>query len=138
MQSYRRNKLQTQQIQSLSAQQEAIVPIAVFAAAGEIDKLNAALQLGLVVGPSTSDCRKTLVQLYAFVGFPRSLNQLAELIKVLYERKQIEVKNIEGHAQAYCHHATIRLLWLSKTTQSLSERPSRARCLNFRQRLISI
>lgn len=90
--------MQTQHFQSLSAQQKAIVPIAAFAAAGDIEKLNTALQRGLDAGLSISDCREILVQLYAYSGFPRSLNALAELMKVLYERKQRGVKDDEGKA----------------------------------------
>jgi len=90
--------MQTRHSQSLSARQKAIVPIAAFAAAGDIEKLNTALQRGLDAGLSISDCREILVQLYAYAGFPRSLNALAELIKVLDERKQRGIKDIEGKA----------------------------------------
>jgi 4-carboxymuconolactone decarboxylase len=61
---------------TLSAAQQAIVPIAAFAAAGDIAKLNAALNQGLDAGLTVSDAREVLVQLYAYAGFPRSLNAL--------------------------------------------------------------
>ncbi|MBL8432390.1 MAG: carboxymuconolactone decarboxylase family protein, partial [Dechloromonas sp.] len=67
---------------TLSAQQQAILPIAAFAAAGDMGKLNAALNQGLDAGLTISDAREILVQLYAYTGFPRSLNALTELMKV--------------------------------------------------------
>jgi alkylhydroperoxidase/carboxymuconolactone decarboxylase family protein YurZ len=82
----------------LSAAQQAIVPIAAFAASGDIAKLNAALNEGLDAGLTVSDAREVLVQLYAYAGFPRSLNALTELMKVVEARKQRGVKDAPGHA----------------------------------------
>lgn len=57
---------------NLTVPQQAIVPIAAFAAAGEIAKLSAALDQGLDAGMTVSDAREVLVQVYAYAGFPRS------------------------------------------------------------------
>ncbi|HYP85991.1 MAG TPA: carboxymuconolactone decarboxylase family protein [Variovorax sp.] len=73
---------------SLNARQQAIVPIAAFAAAGHLDKLNAALNQGLDAGLTINESKEVLVQLYAYAGFPRSLNALGELMKVVDARKQ--------------------------------------------------
>src|SRR3954451_22811818 len=72
----------------LTARQQAIVPIAAFAGAGDIAKLSAALNQGLDAGLTVSDAKEILVQLYAYSGFPRSLNALGELMKVVQARKQ--------------------------------------------------
>jgi len=82
--------------EALSARQMAIVPIAAFAAAGDIGKLNAALNQGLDAGMPISDAKEILVQLYAYAGFPRSLNALAELMKVVEARKQRGVQDAPG------------------------------------------
>jgi alkylhydroperoxidase/carboxymuconolactone decarboxylase family protein YurZ len=82
--------------QSLSARQRSIAPIAAFMAAGNMPGLNAALNQGLDAGLSISDAREILVQLYAYAGFPRSLNALAELMKVLDERKQRGIRDVPG------------------------------------------
>ncbi|MEN1478253.1 carboxymuconolactone decarboxylase family protein, partial [Pseudomonas aeruginosa] len=74
--------------ETLNARQQAIVPIAAFAAAGDMPKLNAALNQGLDAGITINDAREILVQLYAYAGFPRSLNALGELMKVVEARKQ--------------------------------------------------
>ena len=84
--------------ETLTARQQAIVPIAAFAAAGDIAKLNAALNQGLDAGLTVSDAKEVLVQLYAYAGFPRSLNALGELMKVLEARKQRGIQDAPGSA----------------------------------------
>ena len=73
---------------SLSARQQAIVPIAAFAASGDIARLSAALQRGLDAGLGVNELNELLVQVYAYAGFPRSLNALGDLMKVLEARRQ--------------------------------------------------
>ena len=82
--------------ETLSARQQAIVPIAAFAVAGDISRLGIALNQGLDAGLTVSDAREVLVQLYAYAGFPRSLNALAELMKVLEARKQRGIQDAPG------------------------------------------
>lgn len=84
--------------ETLNARQQAIVPIAAFAAAGDMAKLNVALNQGLDSGMTISDAREILVQLYAYAGFPRSLNALSELMKVLDARKQRGIQDAPGNA----------------------------------------
>ncbi|MCC6165528.1 MAG: carboxymuconolactone decarboxylase family protein [Acidobacteria bacterium] len=81
---------------TLAARQQAILPIAAFAAAGDIDRLNTALHQGLDAGLSVSDCREILIQLYAYAGFPRSLNALTALMQVLDARAQRGVADAPG------------------------------------------
>jgi 4-carboxymuconolactone decarboxylase len=83
---------------ALTPRQQAIVPIAAFAAAGNIPKLGMALNRGLDAGMTVSDAREVLVQLYAYAGFPRSLNALDELMKVLASRKQRGIQDAAGAA----------------------------------------
>lgn len=83
---------------TLSARQQAIVPIAAFAAAGDISRLSAALNQGLDAGLTVSDAREVLVQVYAYAGFPRSLNALGELMKVLEARRQRGIQDAPGRA----------------------------------------
>lgn len=82
--------------ETLTARQRAIVPIAAFAAAGDIGSLNSALNQGLDGGLTISDTKEILVQLYAYAGFPRSLNALGELMKVVEARKQRGVQDSPG------------------------------------------
>ena len=64
---------------SLSKRQAAIPPIAAFMAIGDMPRLRTALNAGLTV----NETREVLVHLYAYAGFPRSLNALNALMKVL-------------------------------------------------------
>lgn len=82
--------------QRLSVRQQAIIPIAAFAAVGDLEPLNRALHQGLDAGLSVSDVREILVQLYAYAGFPRSLNALGELMKVQDARRQQGIQDLPG------------------------------------------
>ena len=81
---------------TLSARQQAIPLIAAFMATSDMPKLNAALNQGLDAGLTISESKEVLVQLYAYVGFPRSLNALGELMKVVEARKQRGVQDAPG------------------------------------------
>ncbi|MGJ7487443.1 carboxymuconolactone decarboxylase family protein [Variovorax sp. LT2P21] len=84
--------------ESLSVRQQAIIAIAAFGAAGDIPRLGAALEHGLAVGLTVNDAKEVLVQLYAYAGFPRSLNALGELMKVVVARKQRGLQDAQGRA----------------------------------------
>jgi 4-carboxymuconolactone decarboxylase len=87
---------QNQPSKSLSVHQQAIIPIAAFGAAGDMARLNAALNQGLDAGLTVNDTKEVLVQLYAYAGFPRSLNALGELMKVVEARKQRGIQDAQG------------------------------------------
>ena len=82
--------------ESLSTRQQAIPLIAAFMAISDMPSLNAALNQGLDAGLSISETREILVQLYAYVGFPRSLNALNELMTVVQARKQRGIADAPG------------------------------------------
>jgi alkylhydroperoxidase/carboxymuconolactone decarboxylase family protein YurZ len=65
-------------------------------ATSDMPKLNAALNQGLDAGLTVSEAREILVQLYAYVGFPRSLNALNELMTVVQARKQRGIEDAPG------------------------------------------
>jgi 4-carboxymuconolactone decarboxylase len=82
--------------QTLSDRQQAIVSIGAFAAAGNLYRLGTTLENGLDVGLTVSDAREILVQVYAYAGFPRSLNALGELMKVLEARRRRGIPDASG------------------------------------------
>lgn len=84
------------QSSTLTARQQAIVPISAFAAAGDIDQLKPALEQGLAAGLSVNEIKEVLVQLYAYAGFPRSLNALGALMQVLESRRQRGITDAMG------------------------------------------
>lgn len=74
--------------ETLNAQQRAIIPIAAFAAGGAITPLTTALNAGLDSGLTVNTIKEILVQVYAYAGFPRSLNALATLMDVVGQRQR--------------------------------------------------
>lgn len=80
----------------LSSKQKAIPLIASFMATSDMAKLNAALNEGLDAGMTINEAKEVLVQLYAYVGFPRSLNALGELMRVLQARKDRGIQDAPG------------------------------------------
>ncbi|EZP55478.1 (R)-mandelonitrile lyase [Delftia sp. RIT313] len=82
---------------SLSPRQRIIPLIAAFTAISDMPRLGMALNQGLDAGMTVSEAKEVLVQLYAYAGFPRSLNALGELLKVVELRKQRGVQDAPGH-----------------------------------------
>jgi 4-carboxymuconolactone decarboxylase len=82
--------------QKLSSKQQAIALTAAAMATGDMAQLNTALNQGLDAGLTISDAKEILVQLYAYAGFPRSLNALGELMKVLDSRVHRGIKDAAG------------------------------------------
>lgn len=83
---------------SLSSKERSIISISAFAAQGNMPKLQIALNDGLDTGLTISETKEILVQLYAYAGFPRSLNALHSLMAVMEERKKKGINDNEGLA----------------------------------------
>lgn len=83
-------------VQYLSNQQESIIPIAAFTAKGDMKGLSAAFHDGLDAGLSINEIKEILVQMYAYTGFPRSLNAISALESVINERRQKGISDKVG------------------------------------------
>jgi alkylhydroperoxidase/carboxymuconolactone decarboxylase family protein YurZ len=70
----------------LTSKQEALCLIAAFTAQGNITALEQALNKGFDAGLTVNEAREAIVQLYAYCGFPRCLNGLSAVGRVLDER----------------------------------------------------
>jgi quercetin dioxygenase-like cupin family protein len=81
---------------ALSARQQSIPLMAAALAASDMPKLEGALNLGLDAGLTISEAKEVLVQLYAYSGFPRSLNALGQLMQVVEARKQRGIQDAPG------------------------------------------
>ena len=90
------SEAQTVKKEGLNAKQEKIVTIAAFTAKGDLDKLKTALNEGLDAGLTINEIKEVLVQMYAYAGFPRSLNGINTFISVLEEREQKGIKDELG------------------------------------------
>ncbi len=82
--------------ETLSRKQQAIPLIGAFMASSDLPRLNVALNQGLDAGLTISEAKEVLVQLYAYAGFPRSLNALGELMRVVEVRKQRGIQDAPG------------------------------------------
>jgi 4-carboxymuconolactone decarboxylase len=90
------SEAQTMKSEGLNAKQEKIVTIAAFTAKGDLPKLKTALNEGLDAGLTINEIKEILVQMYAYVGFPRSLNGIQTFMGVLEERKKRGIKDEIG------------------------------------------
>lgn len=81
---------------ALSSQRKSLVKIAALTATGAIEKLKLSLSEGLDSGLSINEIKEALTQLYAYCGFPRSLNALNTFRIVLDERKAKGITDKEG------------------------------------------
>jgi alkylhydroperoxidase/carboxymuconolactone decarboxylase family protein YurZ len=79
---------QTVNEQTLDAGQRSIVVISAFTAHGDLDKLQIALNEGLDAGLTVNEIKEILVQLYAYTGFPRSLNGINTFMAIIEERQR--------------------------------------------------
>lgn len=70
--------------------------IASFTASGDMPKLNNALYEGLGAGLTVNEIKEVLVQMYAYAGFPRSLNGLNTFMGVMEEREDKGIKDVIG------------------------------------------
>lgn len=74
--------------QSLDPHQQNLAAISALTATGNIKELKKQLNAGLNSGLTINEIKEALVQLYAYCGFPRSLNGINSLMQVLEERKK--------------------------------------------------
>lgn len=77
---------------NLTEKQKEIIPIAAYTAVGNLDKLKTSINNGLDGELSVNEIKEILVQMYAYVGFPRSLNGINTFITVTNERDMNNVK----------------------------------------------
>lgn len=71
----------------MTEKQKSIVEISVFTANGNLEGLKESINLGLDSGLTVNEVKEIMVQLYAYCGFPRSLNALGVLSNTVNERK---------------------------------------------------
>jgi hypothetical protein len=112
------NTTTSDQSEVLSAKQLAIPLIASFMAVSDMPNLNSALHSGLDAGLTVSEVKEVLVQLYAYAGFPRSLNALSELMKVLEVRKQRGIQDALGREPSRAIPTGPMLISVGKANQT--------------------
>ena len=81
---------------ALSEQHAAITMIGAFTAAGDLPRLTTALNQALDAGVTVNQVKEVLVQMYAYAGFPRSLNGISTFMTVLGQRRDKGITDETG------------------------------------------
>lgn len=81
---------------TLDARQRSLVAISAFTANGDLEKLKPALARGLDAGLTVNEVKEVLVQLYAYTGFPRSLNGIHTFMALMEERQKKGIQDAVG------------------------------------------
>ena len=81
---------------TLSERQLLLCACASLEAQGDMQRLDSAIRRALDGGVSVNELKEAFSQLYAYTGFPRSLNALGVLSKVLDDRKTQGIADNEG------------------------------------------
>lgn len=81
---------------TLSPKEHSIISIAALTAKGDLLKLKTELNTGLEAGLTINQINETIVHLYAYAGFPRSIRGLKTLMTVLEERKAKGIEDVMG------------------------------------------
>lgn len=82
----------------LNPGQRNLVTISALTAKGDLENLNTQLHIALDEGLTVNETKEVLVQLYAYCGFPRSLNAINTFMGVLEERKLKGIIDKQGPA----------------------------------------
>lgn len=81
---------------ALDKKQQKIVAIASNTAIGNLETLRTELVAGLESGLTVNEIKEVLVQMYAYAGFPRSLQGINTFMSVLDDRKSKGINDPEG------------------------------------------
>lgn len=117
--------------QTLNAKQRAIIPIAAFTANGDLVSLKPALNEGLDAGLTVNEIKEVLVQLYAYAGFPRSLNGISTFMAVMDERGKKGLRDEIGRDASPMPTAKSSLVFGSENQTKLVGQPVAGRLYDF-------
>lgn len=112
--------------QSLNAHQQSMARIVALTAVGNVEQLKIELATGLEVGMTVNEIKEALVQLYAYAGFPRSLNALNTFMAVVEERKSKGINDVVGRDASPIADTTTKYETGKQTLQKLTGREEKA------------
>lgn len=120
-----------QKMEALSRRQQAIVPIASLTAQGDVNALKTALGEGLDEDLTVNEIKEVMTQLYAYAGFPRSLNALTVFMDVLAERRNAGITDAVGDEASPLPVGKTPLELGTATQTRLSGRPVQGGVMSF-------
>lgn len=108
---------------SLDSRQLSLAAISALTATGNIESLKAQLGSGLDAGLTINEIKEALVQLYAYCGFPKSLNGISSFMQVLEERKKKGITDVAGRDATPLKDSSDTYERGRKTLESLTKTP---------------
>jgi len=108
---------------ALGAKEQSIVSISSLTAKGDLERLKTALATGLEAGLTVNEIRETLVHLYAYCGFPRSIRGLQTFMAVLDERKAVGITDHIGRDASPVDETDGKYERGKKTLEKLTQTP---------------
>jgi len=115
--------MNAQNQQNLDKKQSSLVIISSLTAVGNLEDLKLELNKALDYGLTINEIKEALVQLYAYCGFPRSLNAINTFKTVLDERKAKGINDIEGKKIIVENNVEDKYEQGRKTLETLSKTP---------------
>jgi alkylhydroperoxidase/carboxymuconolactone decarboxylase family protein YurZ/quinol monooxygenase YgiN len=109
--------------EALSPQQQRLVAISALTATGDLKNLARQLNDGLNAGLTINEIKEILVQLYAYCGFPRSLNGINTFMTILEERKSKGINDQVGKDILLNDHVGDKYEQGRKTLEVLTKTP---------------
>ncbi len=109
----------------LTAREQSIVTIAALTAEGDLNGLKKALNVGLDAGLGVSEINDVLVQMYAYAGFPRSLNGISTFMAVVEDRKTKGIKDVVGKSPKPINDRGDKYERGRKTLEKITGQPQR-------------
>jgi quercetin dioxygenase-like cupin family protein/alkylhydroperoxidase/carboxymuconolactone decarboxylase family protein YurZ len=109
--------------ETLNSRQRHIVTIAANTAVGNLAQLKHELNGGLDAGLTVNEIKEILVQMYAYAGFPRSLQGINTFIEVLNQRKAKEISDAVGKSASPITDTTNKYERGKKILETLTKQP---------------
>lgn len=113
----------THHTHNLEPRQESIVTISALTARGDLEHLRNALARGLDSGLTVNEITDVLVQMYAYCGFPRSLNAITTFMSVLEAREKTGIQDERGETATPRSDTADKYERGRKTLERLTGRP---------------
>ncbi|KAK9234756.1 carboxymuconolactone decarboxylase family protein, partial [Lipomyces kononenkoae] len=108
---------------ALAMQPRRVVSISALTAVGNLGDLKTALQTGLDAGLTVNEIKEVLVHLYAYIGFPRSLNGISTFMGVLEDRQAQGIVDVVGRDASPLTDTTDDYERGRKVLSQLSQKP---------------
>lgn len=109
--------------QPLTKTQQSLITISALTASGNTEQLKIQLNEALNNGLTSNEIKEALTQLYAYCGFPRSLNAITTFKTVLDERKAKGIVDKEGKKIVVENHPSDKYEQGRKVLETLTKTP---------------